>query len=138
MAGGGAATGRPPGRPARLTGIGAGVLSVLGTLAFGLLDHWLFGSLGLLFEIGFLLVCFQTAVRVRLADLPAAPVSGPLAFALTVALLDPVTVPGVVGQVLSLCAGLALRAAWLFAGTGLAALIVAARFVAQRRIRRGR
>lgn len=114
------------------------MLSVLGTLAFGLLDQWLFGGLGLLFEIGFVLVCFQTAVRVRLADLPAAPVSGPLAFALTVALLDPVTVPGVVGQVLSLCAGLAMRAAWLFGGTGLAVLIVAARFVAQRRIRRGR
>ncbi|MCX4746986.1 hypothetical protein OG455_15875 [Kitasatospora sp. NBC_01287] len=136
--GAGPGAGRPAGRPARLTGIGAGVLSVLGTLAFGLLDQAVFGGLGLLFGFGFVLVCFQTAVRVRLADLPAAPVSGPLAFALTVALLDPVTVPGVVGQVLAICTGLALRAAWLFTGTGLAALIVAARFVAQRRIRRSR
>ncbi|MGF1432438.1 DUF6542 domain-containing protein, partial [Kitasatospora sp. LaBMicrA B282] len=132
------APGRRPGRPARLTAIGTGVLSVLGTLAFGLLDHLLFGGLGVLFELGFLLVCFQTAVRVRVADLPAAPVSGPIAFALTVALLDPVTVPGMVGQVLALCSGLAVRAAWLFAGTGLAALIVGARWVAQRRLRRSR
>ncbi|GAA1974295.1 hypothetical protein GCM10009738_59770 [Kitasatospora viridis] len=126
------------GPPTRLTGIGTGVFAVLGTLAFGLLDQFLFGGLGTLFGLGFVLVCFQAAVRVRLADLPAAPISGPIAFAVTVGLLAPAQVPGVVGQVLALCSGLAMRAGWLFGGTGLAALIVVARFVAQRRIRRNR
>ncbi|WP_344444332.1 DUF6542 domain-containing protein, partial [Kitasatospora nipponensis] len=126
------------GRPARLTAVGTGLLAVVGTLAFGLLDQALFGGLGVVFGLGFLLVSFQTAVRVRLADLPAAPISGPIAFALTVALLGPVTLPGMIGQVLALAGGLALRAGWLFAGTGLAGAIVLARFVAQRRIRRNR
>ncbi|TQF03608.1 hypothetical protein E6W39_16965 [Kitasatospora acidiphila] len=129
---------RRPGPPTRLTGIGTGLLTVVGTLAIGGVDRLLFGDLGLLFELGFLFVCFQAAVRVRLADLPAAPVSGPIAFAAALALLTPTPVPGVVGQVLALCSGLALRAGWLFGGTGLAVLIVFARFVAQRRIRRGR
>jgi hypothetical protein len=130
--------GRRTGRPTRLTAVGSGVLAVVGTLAFGLLDQLLFGGLGVLFGLGFVLVCFQTAVRVRAADLAAAPISGPIAFALAVALLGPVTVPGVIGQVLALASGLAVRAGWLFVGTGLAGAIVTARFVAQRRIRRNR
>jgi hypothetical protein len=36
----------------------------------------------------------------------------------------------------TLATGLALRAGWLFSGTGLASVIVLARFVAQRRIHR--
>ncbi len=134
----GGAGGKRSGPPTRLTGVGTGVLSVVGTLGFGLLDQLLFGGLGVLFGLGFVFVCFQTAVRVRLADLPSAPISGPISFAAAVALLGPVTVPGVIGQVLALCSGLALRAGWLFAGTGLAAAIVGARFLAQRRIRRNR
>ncbi|PYC72088.1 hypothetical protein C7C46_25960 [Streptomyces tateyamensis] len=126
------------GPPTRLTGVGTGVVSVVGTLGFALLDRVLFGGLGVLFGLGFLLVCFQTAVRVRLADLPAAPIAGPLSFALALALLSPVAMGGLVGHLLALCSGLALRAGWLFAGTALAAAIVGARFVAQRRIRRAR
>jgi hypothetical protein len=131
-------SGRRPGPPTRLTGIGTGLLAVVGTLAVGGVDRLLFGDLGLLFGVGFLFVCFQAAVRVRLADLPAAPISGPIAFALALTLLTPTPVPGVIGEVLALCSGLALRAGWLFGGTGLAVLIVLARFVAQRRIRRTR
>lgn len=129
---------RRPGPPTRLTAIGTGLMSVLGTLAFGLLDQLLFGGLGVLFGLGFLLVCFQSAVRVRLADLLTAPISGPIAFALAIGLLGPAPLPGAIGQLLALCAGLAQRAGWLFAGTALAVMIVAARFVAQRRIRRSR
>ncbi|WP_280668155.1 MULTISPECIES: DUF6542 domain-containing protein [unclassified Kitasatospora] len=124
------------GRPARLTAIGTGVLTLAGTLAAAALDQLMFGGLGVLFGLGFLAVCFQAAVRVRSADLAAAPISGPIAFALALLLLGPVSSPGVIGQVLALATGLALRAGWLFAGTGLAAAIVTARFVAQRRIRR--
>lgn len=126
------------GRPARLTAVGTGLLAVVGTLAVAAVDRVLFDGLGTLFGLGYLVICFQLAVRVRLADLPAAPISGPIAFAAALLLLGPVSSPGVTGQVLALATGLALRAGWLFSGTGLAVVIVAARFLAQRHIRRGR
>ncbi|MER7583419.1 DUF6542 domain-containing protein [Kitasatospora sp. NPDC097691] len=129
---------RRTGRPARLTAIGAGVVAVLATLAVAGLDRLLFGDLGWLFGLGYLVVCFQLAVRVRYIDLLAAPISGPIAFAVALLLLAPVGSSGVTAQVVSLATGLALRAGWLFSGTGLAALIVLARFVAQRRIQRSR
>ncbi|MFE7529779.1 DUF6542 domain-containing protein [Kitasatospora sp. NPDC057542] len=129
---------RRTGRPTRLTAVGTGVVAVLATLAVAGVDRLLFGGLGWLFGLGYLVVCFQLAVRVRYADLLAAPISGPIAFALALLLLEPVSSSGVTAQVVSLATGLALRAGWLFPGTGLAALIVLARFVAQRRIHRSR
>ncbi|MER7754595.1 DUF6542 domain-containing protein [Kitasatospora sp. NPDC097643] len=129
---------RRTGRPTRLTAVGTGVVAVLATLAVAGLDRLLFDGLGWLFGVGYLVVCFQLAVRVRYADLLAAPISGPIAFALALLLLGPVSSAGVTAQVVALATGLALRAGWLFAGTGLAALIVLARFVAQRRIHRSR
>ncbi|MFD5462805.1 DUF6542 domain-containing protein [Kitasatospora sp. NPDC127059] len=129
---------RRTGRPTRLTAIGTGVVAVLATLAVAGLDRVLFDDLGWLFGLGYLMVCFQLAVRVRYADLLAAPISGPIAFALGLLLLAPVTSEGVTAQVVALATGLALRAGWLFSGTGLAALIVLARFVAQRRFHRSR
>nr|WP_144298619.1 DUF6542 domain-containing protein [Streptomyces sp. TLI_235] len=133
--------GRGPGRtgrPARLTAVGTGVAAVAGTLLVAWVDRMLFGGLGVLFGLGYLLVCFQLAVRVRYPDLPAAPIAGPIAFALALALLQPAAPSGATGRVVALASGLAVRAGWLFTGTGLAAAIVAARFVAQRRIRRTR
>lgn len=129
---------RRTGRPTRLTAIGTGVVAVLATLAVAGLDRLLFDDLGWLFGLGYLVVCFQLAVRVRYADLLAAPISGPIAFAVGLLVLAPVTSSGVTAQVVALATGLALRAGWLFSGTGLAALIVLARFVAQRRIHRSR
>lgn len=129
---------RRTGRPTRLTAVGTGVAAVLATLAVAGVDRLLFDGLGWLFGLGYLVVCFQLAVRVRYADLLAAPISGPIAFAVALLLLEPVNSPGVTAQVVSLATGLALRAGWLFSGTGLAALIVLARFVAQRRIHRAR
>ncbi|WP_344625837.1 DUF6542 domain-containing protein [Kitasatospora arboriphila] len=116
--------------------MGTGVAAVAGTLLVAGVDRTLFGGLGVLFGLGYLVLCFQLAVRVRYPDLPAAPIAGPIAFALALALLQPATTSGLTGRVVSLASGLAVRAGWLFAGTGLAAVIVAARFVAQRRIRR--
>ncbi|MFJ9522530.1 DUF6542 domain-containing protein [Kitasatospora sp. NPDC101801] len=133
--------GRPKARsgpPARLTAVGTGVLALVATVAAAGLDRLLFDDLGVLFGLGYLLVCFQLAVRVRLADLPAAPISGPIAFALALVCFAPGSASGVTGQVVALASGLALRAGWLFTGTGLALVIVAARFLAQRRIRRSR
>ncbi|MBV6701131.1 DUF6542 domain-containing protein [Kitasatospora aureofaciens] len=129
---------RRTGRPTRLTAVGTGVVAVLATLAVAGLDRLLFNGLGWLFGAGYLVVCFQLAVRVRYVDLLAAPISGPIAFALALLLLAPVSSSGVTAQVVALATGLALRAGWLFSGTGLAALIVLARFVAQRRIQRSR
>ncbi|MFD9126463.1 DUF6542 domain-containing protein [Kitasatospora sp. NPDC059571] len=126
------------GRPARLTAIGTGVAAVAGTLLAAGLDRLLSGGLGLLFGLGYLVVCFQLAVRVRFPDLPAAPISGPIAFALALLVVGPVTAPGLTGQLVGLAGGLAVRAGWLFTGTGLAGLICAARWVAQRRLRRAR
>lgn len=126
------------GPPARLTAVGTGVAAVAGTLVAAALDRLVFGGLGVLFGLGYLAVCFQLAVRVRLHDLPAAPISGPIAFALALLLLGPVAAPGLTGQVVGLAGGLAVRAGWLFSGTGLAVVITAARFVAQRRLRRTR
>jgi hypothetical protein len=118
--------------------VGTGVLAVLATLLAAGVDRLVFGGLGVLFGLAYLLICFQLAVRVRPADLLAAPISGPIAFAAALLLLGPVSSTGVTAQVVALATGLALRAGWLFSGTGLAAAIVLARFVAQRRIRRSR
>ncbi|MER6301572.1 DUF6542 domain-containing protein [Kitasatospora sp. NPDC001539] len=129
---------RRTGRPTRLTAVGTGVAAVLATLGVAAVDRLLFDDLGWLFGLGYLVVCFQLAVRVRYADLLAAPISGPIAFAAALLALAPVGSPGATAQVVGLATGLALRAGWLFTGTGLAALIVLARFVAQRRIHRSR
>ncbi|GLW68949.1 hypothetical protein Kpho02_12480 [Kitasatospora phosalacinea] len=126
------------GRPARLTAVGTGVVAVAGTLVCAAVDRLLFGGLGVLFGLGYLVVCFQLAVRVRYPDLPAAPICGPIAFAAALVLLQPGPAQGVTGQVVALAGGLALRAGWLFAGTALAAAIVTARYLAQRRRRRAR
>lgn len=112
--------------------------AVGGSLLVAALDRLLFDGLGLLFGLGYLVVCFQVAVRVRYADLPAAPISGPIAFALALVLFQPIRGHGLTAELVGLATGLALRAPWLFSGTGLAALIVAARYLAQRRIHRAR
>ncbi|WP_406202679.1 hypothetical protein OH807_24820 [Kitasatospora sp. NBC_01560] len=129
---------RRTGRPTRLTAVGTGVAALVATVAVAGLDRLVFGGLGVLFGIGYLVVCFQLAVRVRYADLLAAPISGPIGFAVALLLLGPVTSTGVTAQVVALATGLALRAGWLFSGTGLAAAIVLARFVAQRQFHRAR
>ncbi|MEV6975119.1 DUF6542 domain-containing protein [Kitasatospora sp. NPDC093806] len=129
---------RRTGRPARLTAVGSGVVALVATVAVAAADRLAFGGLGVLFGIGYLLVCFQLAVRVRYVDLLAAPISGPIAFAVALLLFGPVSSTGVTAQVVALATNLAGRAGWLFTGTGLAAVIVLARFVAQRRFHRAR
>ncbi|WP_327680322.1 DUF6542 domain-containing protein [Kitasatospora sp. NBC_00458] len=129
---------RRTGRPTRLTAVGTGVAALVATVAVAGLDRLAFGGLGVLFGVGYLVVCFQLAVRVRFADLLAAPISGPIAFAVALLLFGPVTSSGVTAQVVALATNLATRAGWLFTGTGLAAVIVLARFVAQHRIHRAR
>ncbi|MFJ6212752.1 DUF6542 domain-containing protein [Streptomyces sp. NPDC092296] len=131
---GGARGGVAPSR--RLTAVGVAVVAMAATLLGALADHLLLGGLGVLFGLVYVAVCFQVAVRVRRADLPAAPISGPIAFALALLVLGPSTGHGFGGHLMALAAGLATHAGWLFTGTGLAAAIVAARYLALRRSRR--
>lgn len=110
-------------------------MALVATLLGALADNLLLGGLGVLFGVVYIAVCFQLAVRVRAADLPAAPIAGPIAFALALLVFGPSSGSGLGGHVMGLAGGLATRAGWLFAGTGLAALIAAARHVALRRSR---
>lgn len=96
------------------------VLSIV-TLFGGLVDALVFDGPGALFGVVFLLACFFAAARVRSSDLMAAPVSAPIAFALTLALTAPASGEGLSGQVLGVATGLAMQAGWLYAGTLIAA-----------------
>ncbi|MFC5908961.1 DUF6542 domain-containing protein, partial [Streptacidiphilus monticola] len=118
--------------PRRLTAVGSGALTLAVTLAGGAVDAWLFDDSGWLLGLAYLVACFQAAVRVRPADLAAAPIAGPICFALTLVLVGPSAGPGVSGQIVGLATALALHAAWLFGGTGLSAAIVLARHLALR------
>ncbi|MCD0485799.1 hypothetical protein LO771_26260 [Streptacidiphilus sp. ASG 303] len=132
----GAVAGRGAAAPSRrLTAVGTGVATVAATAAGAVADRALLGGPGVLFGLVYVAVCFQVAVRVRPADLAAAPISGPIAFALALLATGHTSGRGVGGHVVGLAAGLATRAGWLFAGTGLAAAITAARWVALRRSR---
>ncbi|MGA5700786.1 DUF6542 domain-containing protein [Peterkaempfera bronchialis] len=115
--------------------MGTGVVALAVTLLGALADSLLLGGPGVLFGMVYVAVCFQLAVRVRPADLPAAPIAGPIAFALALLLLGPTSGAGFGGHVMGLTGGLATQAGWLFAGTGVAAAIVVARAVAIRRSR---
>ena len=128
---------RPSGarQPGRLTAIGAGVLAIAATLLGAAVDAWLFDGPGILFGLVFLVTCFQVAVRVRSADLMAAPISAPIAFAFALLLCGRTSGPGAAGVLVGLAEGLAMQAGWLFAGTGVAALIALARWTALRRAR---
>ncbi|WP_055587352.1 DUF6542 domain-containing protein, partial [Peterkaempfera griseoplana] len=119
----------------RLTAVGTGVVALAATLLAALADNLLLGGVGVLFGVVYVAVCFQLAVRVRPADLPAAPIAGPIAFALALLVFGPTSGKGIEGHVMGLAGGLATRAGWLFAGTGLAAAIVVARHLARRRSR---
>jgi hypothetical protein len=115
--------------------VGTGVVALVVTFLGALADDLLLGGFGVLFGVVYVAVCFQLAVRVRAADLPAAPISGPIAFALAMLVFGPTSGSGIGGHVMGLAGGLATRAGWLFGGTAVAAVIVAARHVALRRSR---
>lgn len=132
---GGAAgwTARLP-RP-RLTGLGAGVLSVLAMVVVGTLDALLLNSHAATYGVLFLLVSAASAAWVRPADLMAPPVAAPLAF--TAGLFCILRgAEGFGGTVMGMFTGLSLLAGWVYGGTLLAAVIVVVRrvlYVARRR-----
>lgn len=113
--------------PQRLTAVGCGMLLLVTCLAAGALDSMLFDSSGVLLGLVYLAASFQASVKVRSSDLAAAPISGPICFALALLFFGPAAGPGWGGHVIGLAEALALDAGWLFAGTGLSVAIALAR-----------
>jgi hypothetical protein len=122
--------------PHRLTAVGGGVVTLGVTVAGGALDSWLFGGSGVLLGLVYLAVSFQVAVRVRPADLAAAPISGPISFAVALGLFGSTPSPGLAGEAIGLASSLATQAGWLFTGTAVSVVITLARHVALTRARR--
>ncbi|MGA5035791.1 DUF6542 domain-containing protein [Streptomyces capoamus] len=121
----------------RLTGLGSGLFCAAAMVLAGLLDQLLSDASLTVYGVLFLPVCVLTALWVRAGDVLTAPVVAPIAFA---AGLLPVADGGggLLGRMMGLVTGLATQAAWLYAGTLTAGLIVLVRRVrwVQRRRRR--
>jgi hypothetical protein len=124
--------GRPPGRPARLTGFGTGVVLCALTLLGGALERLFSDDLGWFFGIVYVLASGSAACWVRRADLAAAPVGAPIAFALGVAVTGAGGGGGFLGFVAATVTGLATRTGWLYTGTVVAAGIAAVRWFSER------
>ncbi|MFI0814643.1 DUF6542 domain-containing protein [Streptomyces sp. NPDC021098] len=126
---------------ARLTALGAGLLTALAMFAFGCLDALLFSGSPTAYGVFFLLACAGCGMWVRPADLFPGAIGVPIAF--TAGLL-PINdgSPGFAGQALGVFTALSLNAGWLYAGTLLTAVIVLVRRIAlmgrQRRRRQQR
>ncbi|SES13947.1 hypothetical protein SAMN04487983_103281 [Streptomyces sp. yr375] len=90
----------------------------------GCLDQVVFGGSLTVYSVLFLPVCLLTALWVRGADLLAAPVVAPIAFAVG---LLPVAESGNGARLMGLVTALATQAGWLYGGTLLAALTILAR-----------
>ncbi|NBM18342.1 DUF6542 domain-containing protein [Streptomyces sp. GC420] len=135
---------RPGPRPARgrlpaprLTALGGGILTSLAMLVVGLLDLLLLGGSPVAYGLLFLPVCAACALWMRPADLVAAPVSVPIAFAVGAVPVSGGT-GGLGGHVMALVTALAVQAGWLYGGTLVAGVIVTVRKVRLMTARRAR
>ncbi|MGW2614823.1 DUF6542 domain-containing protein [Streptomyces sp. NPDC001500] len=110
----------------RLTGLGGGLFSGALMFVLGCLDQLLFGASLTVYSVLFLPVCVLTGLWVRGAELLAAPVVMPIAFAFG---LLPVAKSGDgAGERLAgLVTALATQVGWLYGGTLLAGLTILAR-----------
>ena len=126
----GAAAGRPA---AKLTGFGTGVVVSVAALLGGAVNRLFSDDLGTFFGVVFVAASLAGALWVRPADLAAAPVCAPIAFALAIAVTGNGGGGGVLGQVAAVVSGLATLTGWLYTGTLLAAAVAAARRFAGRR-----
>ncbi|MFI7384365.1 DUF6542 domain-containing protein [Streptomyces sp. NPDC049813] len=109
----------------RLTGLGSGLFCTAAMLVLGFLDQLLLDGAAAVYGVLFVVVSGLTAGWVRKADLVTAPVALPIAFA--VGALSIADGGGLGARLMGVFTALALNAGWLYAGTLLAALIVAAR-----------
>lgn len=112
----------------RLTGLGGGLFGAATMLVLGCLDWLLLGGSAVVYGVLFLPVAALTALWVREADLVAAPISVPIAFAIGIV---PVSggEGGFGGQVMAVVTALAVHAGWLYGGTLIAGLITCVRKV---------
>lgn len=129
------APGRPvPGRNgAKLTGFGTGVVVTGTTLLGGVVNRLFSDDLGVFFGIVFVGASLAGALWVRQADLAAAPVCAPIAFAAAIAVTGNDDGGGLLGELTATVTGLATQTLWLYAGTLLAAAVTAARRFGRRR-----
>ena len=111
----------------RLTGIGCGLFASLVMLAAATADRILLDAAPLGYGLVFVVVCAVTALRVRRADLAAAPISAPIAFTVGLIVLSGDTG----GRLMGVFTSLALQAGWLYGGTLLAGLIALLRCLAR-------
>jgi hypothetical protein len=152
------ATGRPPGRPgtarpagrpgagrplpgrpaAKLTGFGTGVVVCATTLLGGVVERMFSDDLGVFFGVVFVGASLAGALWVRQADLAAAPVCAPIAFALGVAVTGDDGGGGLLAHITATVTGLATLTGWLYTGTLLAAAVAAVRRFGRRRQDRDR
>ncbi|GGS16253.1 hypothetical protein GCM10010269_64380 [Streptomyces humidus] len=110
----------------RLTGLGGGLFSGALMFVLGCLDQLLFGASLTVYGVLFLPVCVLTGLWVRGAELLAAPVVVPIAFA--VGLLPVAKGGDGAGERLAgLVTALATQVGWLYGGTLLAGLIILVR-----------
>ncbi|MFF5634188.1 DUF6542 domain-containing protein [Streptomyces sp. NPDC012825] len=132
---------RPGGRPVppvvlalrrlpapRLTGLGAGLFASAVMLAIGVLDLLLLDGSPVVYGLLFLPVSALTALWVRTADLVAAPIGVPIAFAVGVVPVAGGT-GGLGGQAMAVVTALAVHAGWLYGGTLVAGLVAVVRKV---------
>nr|WP_167467597.1 DUF6542 domain-containing protein [Streptomyces rishiriensis] len=110
----------------RLTGLGGALLSGALMFVLGCLDQLLFGASLTVYSVLFLPLCVLTGLWVRGAELLAAPVVVPIAFAVG---LLPVAKggDGAAGRLAGLVTALATQVGWLYGGTLLAGLTILAR-----------
>ncbi|MER5782051.1 DUF6542 domain-containing protein [Streptomyces mobaraensis] len=125
-------------QPVRLTGLGSGLLAVVAMLVAGVVVARLGAGSPVAYGVLFTLCCAVCALGVRPAELVAAPVSAPIAFAAGALPVTAATAGsgGLGGRVMALVGFLSLQAGWLYGGTLLAALIVLGRRVVLVRRRR--
>lgn len=114
---------------ARLTGLGAGLLTTLVILTVAGLDVLLFGGSPGVYGFFFVLASIACAGWVRQSDLVVGPVAMPIAFAVGAFCISD-------GSLMGFFSTLSLEAGWLYAGTGFALVIAFVRrvlYVASRR-----
>jgi hypothetical protein len=110
-----------------------GIIAAAGaaTLLFAVLDVALTGRVGLVFDMGFVIVCVTAALGFRPTDLYPAAVMPPLLFAATVGSVAVVAPATLVGQAdgfgQGFMGGLAHNAGWLAAGYAGSLLTLAGR-----------
>lgn len=130
------AAARAPKRRPVLTAWGVLFAVTVPTMLAAALDAWLTGSIHWIFGLVFVASSFHAATLVRRRDLLAGVIVPPLAYsaglltAVHCGVLD--SGSGVVDQLASLGALLALKPRPLFLGTGLAAALIAARWAGTR------